>query len=74
MLETTVHNTLKPLTYLSPAAAVLLPGLMDALLSHLALRLLLQLRVEFLDQPLKALHFLVLGLTTLPLALHPDTY
>jgi hypothetical protein len=35
---------------------VLLPGLVDALLGHLALRFLLQLRVEFLDQPIAALY------------------
>ena len=40
---------------------MLLPGLVDALLGHLALRFLLQLRVEFLDQAVEALHFLVLG-------------
>lgn len=53
---------------------MLLPGLEDALLGHLTLRLLLQLRVELLHQPIEALHFLVLGLATLHLALHPDTY
>ncbi|AHJ95300.1 hypothetical protein Hsw_PB0010 (plasmid) [Hymenobacter swuensis DY53] len=33
---------------------MLLPGLVDALLGHLALRFLLQLRVEFLHQPVEA--------------------
>ncbi|GAC1601690.1 MAG: hypothetical protein NVS3B25_29680 [Hymenobacter sp.] len=37
-----------PLPTYATAAAVRLPGLVDALLSHLALGLLLQLRVEFL--------------------------
>jgi hypothetical protein len=35
-------------------AAMLLPGLTHALLGHLALRFLLQLRVEFLYQSLEA--------------------
>ncbi len=39
----------------STAAAVLLPGLVYALLGHLVLRLLLQLWVELLYQPVEAL-------------------
>ncbi|WP_161787118.1 hypothetical protein [Hymenobacter sp. IS2118] len=46
---------------------MLLPVLVEALLGHLALRLLLQLRVEFLHQPVEVFHLLVLGLA----ALHP---
>jgi len=41
---------------------MLLPGLVDVLLGHLALRFLLQLGVELLHQSIKALHLLVLGL------------
>lgn len=44
-----------PLAAYSTAAAVLLPGLVDALLGHLALRFLLQLRVELLHRPIKTL-------------------
>jgi hypothetical protein len=52
--------------------AVLLPGLADTLLSYLALRLLLQLRVEFLHQLVEALYLLVLGLAALHPALQPE--
>ena len=54
--------------------AVLLPRLVDALLGHLALRLLLQLRVELLAQPVEALYLLVLGLAVFYYALliRPD--
>lgn len=44
---------------------MLLLGLAHALLGHLALRFLLQLRVQFLDQPVEALYLLVLGLAPL---------
>lgn len=53
---------------------MLLPGLVDTLLGHLALRLLLQLRVELLHQPLEALYLLVLDLATLYPAFHLDTH
>ncbi|SMB79815.1 hypothetical protein SAMN00120144_4229 [Hymenobacter roseosalivarius DSM 11622] len=51
---------------------MLLTSLAHALLGHLALRLLLQLRVEFLHQPVEALDLLVLGLAPLHPALQPE--
>ncbi|SMB79776.1 hypothetical protein SAMN00120144_4218 [Hymenobacter roseosalivarius DSM 11622] len=51
---------------------MLLFGLAYALLGHLALGLLLQLRVEFLRQPVEALDLLVLGLAALYPALQSE--
>lgn len=60
--QAAVQARYEPLHAFPTTATMLLPGLLEALLGHLGLRLLLQLRVEFLHHPVEALYLLGLKL------------